>query len=103
MNYELIFKALSNPLRLQIFGWLKNADENFGQMCHLPEEERGKGYVCVGLIQEKAGATQSTISSYLSQMKQAGLLECKRIGQWTYYRRNEEAIQKLARHIETEL
>lgn len=55
-------------------------------------KEEFPGGVCVGSIQEKSGLTQSVISSYLASMQKAGLLESRRYGQWTYYRRNEEAI-----------
>ena len=99
MNMDAIFKVLANPVRVRILTWLKDPDTNFPPMTHLPEEEKGKGYVCVGVIQEKAGVTQSTVSHYLNLMKQAELLSCKRIGQWTYYRRNEETLQKTANYI----
>lgn len=36
-------------------------------------------------------------------LQRANLLESKRCGKWTYYRRNEETIQKLAEFIRTEL
>jgi DNA-binding transcriptional ArsR family regulator len=36
-------------------------------------------------------------------MLRCGLLESKRCGKWTYYRRNEKTIQELARYIGTEL
>ncbi|WP_027188889.1 ArsR/SmtB family transcription factor [Paucidesulfovibrio longus] len=103
MNLEEICKALGNPVRLSIMEWLKEPEKNFQPMVHLPENERGKGYVCVGAIQERVGITQSTTSSFLRKMKQVGLLHSKRIGQWTYYRRNEERIQELAIYIANKL
>ncbi len=42
---------------------------------------------------------QSTTSQYLSLLQNSGLLEMKRIGQWTYYRRNEEVIKQLESFI----
>jgi len=99
MNMDAIFKVLANPVRVRLLSWLKDPDTHFPPMIHLPEEEQGKGYVCVGVIQEKSGVTQSTVSHYLNLMKQAELLSCTRIGQWTYYRRNEETLQKTADYI----
>ena len=96
---DAIFKVLANPVRVRILSWLKEPETHFPSMIHLPAEEQGKGYICVGLIQEKAGVTQSTVSHYLNLMKQAELLSCKRIGQWTYYRRNEETLQKITDYI----
>ncbi|WP_203544666.1 helix-turn-helix domain-containing protein [Desulfovibrio sp. JC022] len=90
-------------MRLNILKWLKEPEIHFEKMEHLPEEEQGKGYVCVSLIKKKANITQSTTSSYLAILKKAGLLNCKRIGQWTYYQRNEEGIQQLAGFISSEL
>jgi len=103
MDAEVVFKALANPVRLSIMEWLKKPDFHFPPMSHLPEEEKGLGYVCVGAIQAKGQITQSTASSFLSMMKKSGLLTSKRIGQWTYYRRNETFIQEVARYIGSDL
>ncbi len=100
---EKIFKALSNPLRIQILSWLKEPEIHFPPMEHLPDNQKGKGYICVSVIQDKSGITQSTISQYLNTMKQAELLISKRIGQWTYYKRNEKTIKNVAMYIENEL
>lgn len=96
-----IFKALANEKRLQILHWLKEPEEHFGpQGLHIPDGDSFDGGVCVGSICEKAGVSQSTISSYLDQMQRAGLLESRRYGKWTYYRRNEETLSDLARYID---
>jgi DNA-binding transcriptional ArsR family regulator len=93
MNPILIFKALANETRLNILDWLKEPEK------HFPTQEGGdskKIGVCVSHIQEKAGLSQSTVSQYLLLLQRAGLLQANRYGQWTYYKRNEEAIQELA-------
>ena len=59
--------------------------------------------VCVGHIQQKAGLTQSTISEYLSLLQKAGLVTATRIGQWTYYKRNEAAFTALSKIISTDI
>ncbi|MGE7603425.1 ArsR/SmtB family transcription factor [Peribacillus sp. NPDC097675] len=100
MDHLLIFKALSNEKRQLILQWLKNPEENFIHQQHDGQFNDG---VCVGSIQEKAGLAQSVISSYLDMMQKAGLLESKRIGKWTYYRRNEQVIQELGEFIKKEL
>jgi DNA-binding transcriptional ArsR family regulator len=99
MDQLEIFKALSNKTRLQILQWLKAPESNF------PEQVQA-GFdsgVCVGQIQKKAGLTQSTVSEYLSILQRAGLVEATRAGQWTYYKRNEEAFAALTQLISTEL
>ena len=86
-----VCKALANPTRLQIMGWLRNPAQHFPPQAD-PMETVG---VCVKQIQEKAGISQSTASQFMSVLQRAGLVECTRIGQWTYYRRNDARISEL--------
>jgi DNA-binding transcriptional ArsR family regulator len=86
-----VCKALANPTRLQIMGWLRNPAEHFAPQAD-PMDEVG---VCVKQIQEKAGISQSTTSQFMSVLQRAGLVESARIGQWTYYRRNDARIREL--------
>ncbi len=100
MDQVEIFKALSNKTRLQILNWLKDPEFNF------PDQQQHGGFeqgVCVGQIQQKAGLTQSTVSEYLAVLQRAGLVKSVRVGQWTYYHRNEEAFELLSRMIQSEL
>lgn len=94
-----IFKALSNKTRLQILQWLKEPQLNFPEQA---EFGYGNG-VCVGQIQKKAGLSQSTVSEYLSLLQKAGLVKAQRVGQWTYYVRNEEAFAALSELIESDI
>ena len=99
MDQVDIFKALSNRSRIQILNWLKDPEFNF-------PEQGGAGFehgVCVGQIQRKAGLTQSTVSEYLSILQRAGLVSSVRVGQWTYYRRDEAGIKALLENLGTEL
>jgi DNA-binding transcriptional ArsR family regulator len=97
-TYDLldVFKALSNPKRLQIMGWLRDPDAHFAPQAD-PIDDIG---VCVKQIQEKAGVSQSTASQFMSVLQRAGLVESTRIGPWTYYRRNEERIAELPDRLE---
>lgn len=94
-----LFKALSNKARLQLLEWLKEPELNF-------PEQQVYGYthgVCVGQLQHKSGLTQSTVSEYLSILQRAGFIEATRVGQWTYYKRNEKAIKELSKFISSTL
>ncbi|SEW20661.1 transcriptional regulator, ArsR family [Chitinophaga sp. YR573] len=97
MEQVEIFKALSNKTRLQILEWLKEPDKHFAEEANTPTG------VCVGAIQIKAGLTQSTISEYLTILLRANLVTVTRKGQWTYYKRNEEAIKALGLNIQESL
>ena len=99
MDIAAAISALNNPVRRQILAWLKDRS-NFPPA--LPEHADLEG-VCVAYIQEKAGLSQSTISNYMGLLKQAGLVVSERHGQWTYYRRDEDAIRRLLTEIEKEL
>ena len=91
-----IFKALSNPTRLEILRWLKSPEE------HFPPHQEVEGFehgVCVAFIQAKTGLSQSATSQYMSILHQAGLVMPTRIGKWTYYRRNEQAISAFAEYV----
>jgi DNA-binding transcriptional ArsR family regulator len=95
-----VFKALSNPTRLRILGWLKDPVAHFPPQGDHPPEEYG---VCVKNIQEKAGVSQSTASQFMASLQRAGLVTSRRVGQWTYYKRDEDRIAELARVLQTEL
>nr|WP_245796518.1 metalloregulator ArsR/SmtB family transcription factor [Domibacillus antri] len=98
-----IFKALSNQTRLGILHMLKDPETNFSAQAHVIKEEDFEGGVCVSDIHKKTGTSQSTTSQYLSILLQSGLVETKRIGQWTYYRRNEETIKQLEQYLQFKL
>lgn len=100
MDQVEIFKALSNKTRLQILNWLKEPGQNFPEQPNADFENVG---VCVGQIQIKAGLSQSTISEYLSILQRADLVSATRVGQWTYYKRNPEGLEKLTAIINQEL
>lgn len=99
MDIEKSLAALNNPIRRQILEWLKERS-NFPPP--LPEHANLEG-VCVGYIQEKAQLSQSTISSYMGILKQAGFVISERHGQWTFYRRNEEKIRAFLSTFQDEL
>jgi len=99
MNINQAISALNNPTRRQILVWLKDRS-NFPPA--LPEHADLKG-VCVGYIQEKTGLSQSTISTYMKLLKDAGLVASERHGQWTFYSRNEKVIQAVFTKLSEEL
>jgi len=94
------FKALANPVRLKILAGLKEPAR------HFPPQDEGDveiDGVCVSSIQEGIGLSQSTTSDYLGILHKAGLVTVKRRGQWTYYKRDEDSIRRLAELMRTEI
>ena len=82
-----VLRALANDRRLQILEWLKAPRANFRYQVDLVEDG-----VCGLLIAEKLGISQPTLSEHMKLLVQAGLVNSKRIKQWTFYKRDEERI-----------
>jgi|SRR5579859_7976251 len=88
--------ALGNPRRLQILEWLKDPER------HFPPQRDGDlldDGVCGLLIARKLRVSQPAVTEHLKILSQAGFLKSKRIKKWTFYRRNERAIQGIKRAI----
>ncbi|EPF81571.1 ArsR family transcriptional regulator [Acinetobacter rudis CIP 110305] len=99
MDIDLIFKALSNPLRRQVLQWLKHPKQYV-----LTEEGQdfSRG-ICAGHIERLGNVSQSTMSNHLSVLQQAGLVSVQKHGQWCYFSRNDELIQQYIQHIQQTL
>lgn len=92
-----ILKALSHPARLEILSWLKKPEEHFAGQEHPLEFG-----VCAGQF-ERCGLSQSTVSSHLGILLKANLVSTRRVGQWVFYKRNEETIRKFLSCLERDL
>jgi DNA-binding transcriptional ArsR family regulator len=95
-----LFTALASPKRLQILDWLKDP------RAHFPPQRDGdlvEDGVCVLFIADKLGVAQPTATAHLQDLKRAGLVTSKRVGQWTFYKRDEQAIRALKQRIRDEL
>ena len=88
------FKALGHPTRLAILGWLKDPES-------FPPQDRPAAEVgvCLKHIQARADVSQSTASQFMAVLQRAGLVTCTRVGQFSHYRRNEEAIAALGKTV----
>jgi len=63
-----VFKALSNEKRLRIVEALRD------------------GELCACELETVLDAPQSTVSSHLSRLREAGIVRARKEGKWTYYR-----------------
>lgn len=100
MDTNEVFKALANDNRKRILQWLAEPTRHFPPQTEEDIEEVG---VCVDFIRQKLGVSQSTTSQYLSTLEDAGLVTSERIGQWTYYQRDEETIEEFAAFVREDL
>ncbi len=92
-----MFKALSHPVRRDILDWLKHPEQHFAHQTH--PLEMG---VCASMF-ERCGLSQSTMSAHLATLQRAGLVTAQRVGQWVFYKRNEQAIAAFQRYIADQL
>lgn len=95
-----VLRALASPKRLQILEWLRDP------VAHFPPQRDGdlvKDGVCVIFIADKLGVAQPTATTHLQALARAGLVHPKRIGQWTFYKRDEAAIRAFKRQLRDDL
>ncbi|PST19355.1 transcriptional regulator [Rhizobium sp. JAB6] len=97
MDKNEILKALANPARLEILNHLKDPKKHFPTQEH--PLELG---VCASQF-ERCGLSQSTVSAHLGTLHRAGLVTTKRLGQWIFYKRNEETIAQFLAAMQKEL
>ena len=86
-NADLIFKALSDPLRLRILQFLRRPDAD----CCSVEDK-----VCACDIEGLLGLSQPTISHHMKLLVQAGLVAAEKSGRWVYYRIDRDAFAAAA-------
>ncbi|WP_407167018.1 ArsR/SmtB family transcription factor [Bradyrhizobium sp. ORS 111] len=91
-NVESALRALASDRRLLILQWLKRPKAHFRAQV---DGDLVKDGVCGVLIAEKLGVSQPTVSEHLKILTQAGLLNAKRVKQWTFYKRNESEIARM--------
>ena len=97
-NVDEIMKALAHPVRREILSWLKTPEKAFRQQHH--PFDMG---ICAGMIFEKAGRSQSTVSAHLATLQRAGLVTIRKVGQWVFYSRNDDLIEKFLTRMRSDL
>jgi ArsR family transcriptional regulator len=92
--------ALASPKRLEVLEWLRDP------RAHFPPQRDGDlvdDGVCVLFIANKLGVAQPTATAHMQALARAGLVTSRRIGQWTFYKRDEAALAALKQKIAEEL
>ncbi|MEU4573938.1 ArsR/SmtB family transcription factor [Nonomuraea sp. ATR24] len=93
-------RALASEPRLLILSWLKDPVAHFPPQVHGDLVDDG---VCAQFIANKLDMTQPSATGHLKILERAGLIRGRRIGQWVFYRRDEERMAQLKRTIVEEL
>jgi len=75
------FKALGDPVRLQLMSMIASAPG---------------GEICVCELTPAFELSDSTISHHLKALKDAGLVDAERRASWVYYRARPDLMRRLA-------
>lgn len=59
--------------------------------------------VCVTYFSEKLELAQPTVSKHLDVLRRAGFVKVSKVGRWSYFSRNEEAIADYKQWIQNSL
>ena len=87
-------------MRLAILQYLKDPRGNFPSQVDGDLVSDG---VCADFIREKLDIAAATASRHLSLLTDAGLLVATRKKGWTFYRRDEKAIQRFVKALHSDL
>ncbi|WP_434705255.1 helix-turn-helix transcriptional regulator [Pseudomonas sp. Z1-12] len=98
LDLDEIIKALAHPVRRDILNWLKDPKVQFPNQLH--NHEFG---ICAGQIDQRCGLSQSTVSAHLAVLQRAGLITSQKVGQWHFFKRNEDVIQQFLKQMSQEL
>lgn len=77
-NIDLVFKALSDPIRLDILKILYSADS-----------------VCVCELVDKFNISQSKLSYHLKMLLSANIINKTSKGKWNYYSVNKDSLSQI--------
>ena len=88
-----IFKALSDPNRLAILELLR---KECGGSCRLEGGEDGS---TVSAIAERFDIALSTVSHHLKELKNCGLIDCVKRGQWVHCAPNGETLRRIEQFL----
>src|SRR5262245_4313551 len=96
MSIAGALRALANERRLQILEWLRDP------RAHFPPQVDGdlvRDGVCAAFLADKLGVSQPALSDHMKVLVATGLVQAKRIKQWTFYKRDEERIDQVKKTL----
>jgi ArsR family transcriptional regulator len=93
-------KAIASPVRLEILRCLGEPTGGFPPQVDGDPVSDG---ICADFIRERLGIAAATASRHLTLLTDAELLIATRKKGWTFYRRDNRAIRRLARQLKEDL
>lgn len=93
-------KALASDVRIAILEYLKDP---VGQFPAQVDGDPVRDGICADFIREKLGISPATASRHLTLLTDSGFLLATRRKGWTFYRRDEAAIQRFGDFLRAEL
>ncbi|MFQ5867818.1 MAG: ArsR/SmtB family transcription factor [bacterium] len=84
-HFAEIFKALSNQNRLEIFRLIRSLEDR-------SQQDPSRGPCCVGDICKEFEVSPSTVSHHLKELRNVGLINVERKGQFFYISINREVF-----------
>lgn len=89
-----MLQAVADPTRRRILEALKERGA-----CSIGKDVG----LCASDIESRVKVSQPTVSHHMGILQRAGLVEAHRVGQWRWYRRNENALKEFARALKDTL
>jgi DNA-binding transcriptional ArsR family regulator len=94
IDIDAIHKALTSPVRREILARLREPHLYFAD----PEMPLNHG-VRAGKFDAFSGLSQSTVSAHLGTLQRAGLVSSKKVGQWVFFKRNQDVVRAFLDHL----
>lgn len=90
---DAIFKALASEHRRKILRILSDSTPQPGKTCCAAEE------MCGCKLSDQLGLSAPTISHHMSVLRDAGLVDARREGLWTYYTLRRDVLGEAAEEL----
>ncbi len=88
-----VFKALASEHRREILRVLSISTPAAGKTCCAVDE------VCACKISDHLGLSASTVSHHMSVLRNAGLVDGRKDGLWTYYTLRRDVLEEAAAEL----
>jgi DNA-binding transcriptional ArsR family regulator len=89
-----VFKALADPTRFAILRLLERKSSS-----RCGPVEVGESGLCACDVESAVRLSQAAVSHHMAILRRAGLVTAQKRGRWTFYRRDDQVIEAVARAL----